>query len=395
MGDVSEADRRPLHVVHLMASPFFGGPEKQMLGLARHLDPAFRTSFLSFAERGLARPFLTEVERGGFAAIELKHNAPDYRRALAELIETLRGLAPDVLCCSGYKPDILGYIAARRLGIPVAAVSHGWTGATWKVKLNEGLDRIALHGMDAVICVSARQSERVLAAGLPRRRVVTILNAVEPAPADGSPAGRRESLLDLFPSRPGLIVGALGRLSPEKNFPLLVAAARRVAAERADVGFVVFGEGTERDRLQSLIAKAGLRDRFILPGFRPDATRFLPAMDVFVLCSTTEGLPVALLEAFSAGVASVATDVGGVGEVLEHGRTGLLVASGDEAGLARGIAELLGDDARRRRMALQAGAVARDRFDFGAMAAAYAKVFRALTSTRRGRVGGLDLAVEP
>src|SRR5262245_30912269 len=117
-------------IVQLMASPFFGGPERQMLGLARHLAAPYRTAFLTFPERGLAQPLLQEVRRHGFDGAALRHNFPDVRRAAAEVAGHLRRLRADVLCCSGYKPDILGWRAARQAGVPVVSISHGWTAAT-------------------------------------------------------------------------------------------------------------------------------------------------------------------------------------------------------------------------------------------------------------------------
>src|SRR3954466_15253420 len=103
-----------MNIVHLMASPFLGGPERQALGLAQALPAGYRTSFLSFAERGHARPFLQRARADGFEAIELKENFPHLGRAIAEVAGELRRLKADVLCCSGYKPDLIGWRGARR-----------------------------------------------------------------------------------------------------------------------------------------------------------------------------------------------------------------------------------------------------------------------------------------
>src|SRR5260221_14461539 len=116
-----------MNIVHLTASPFFGGPERQMLGLAQSLPHTDRTSFLSFPERGLCQPFLEEARRRGFEAAALEHNTPHFAALVRELTHHLRELRADVLCCHGYKPDLVGVLAARRRGIPVVAVSRGWT----------------------------------------------------------------------------------------------------------------------------------------------------------------------------------------------------------------------------------------------------------------------------
>src|SRR5437764_13131840 len=113
-----------MHIVHLMASPFVGGPERQMLGLARHLPASFRTSFLSFAERGMARPFLEEARREGFDATELQSNAPRVLKCVGEVAHELQNRKADLLCCSGYKPDLIGWGEARRAGVSVVARPH-------------------------------------------------------------------------------------------------------------------------------------------------------------------------------------------------------------------------------------------------------------------------------
>src|SRR4051812_8777685 len=114
-----------MNIVHLLASPFLGGPERQALGLAGALPAGYRTTFLSFAERGLARPFLERARADGFEAIELTANAPHLLRAASEVAEHLRRVRADVVCCSGYKPDLVGWRAARRVGVPVVAILHG------------------------------------------------------------------------------------------------------------------------------------------------------------------------------------------------------------------------------------------------------------------------------
>jgi glycosyltransferase involved in cell wall biosynthesis len=362
-------------IAHLMASPFYGGPEKQMLGLARALPASHRSVFLSFPERGLCRPFLAQVRRHGFDAIELTYNYPQIRRAINEVTQTLRQHRADILTCSTYKPDLLGYLAARRLGIPVIAVCHGWTWANWKARINEALDRRILRYMDQAVCVSQAQADKVLKAGVARDKIKVIRNAVDEE-AFGEPRPEyRERLRSLFANPPRFIIGAAGRLSPEKGFDQLVEAAAIVRRERSDLGFVVFGEGPMHQRLQKQIAKLGLAETVVLAGFRTDVAQFLPHLDLVVLPSFTEGLPVVLLEAFAAGVAVVGTTVGGIPEVIENGRSGWLVPPGDPTSLAERIVAMFQDDEPRRAK----GQVGRERvrrdFTFPRMAEEYRQLF--------------------
>jgi glycosyltransferase involved in cell wall biosynthesis len=365
-----------------MASPFLGGPERQALGLASGLTPAYRSAFLSFAERGLCRPFLAEARRQGFEAVELAHNAPHLWRAAGEVADHLRRLRADVLCCSGYKPDVVGWLAARRAGVPAVAIAHGWTAATFRVRCNEALDRLVMRWMDATVCVSEAQAVKVRRAGVHPRRVAVIRNAVRAEPFEHPDPAGRKVLEGLFASPPARVVGGAGRLSPEKGFDRFVEAAALVARADPGAGFVLFGDGPLREALARRIAARGLEGRFVLAGFRTDLGRFLPHWDVAVLSSFTEGLPVIVLEAAAAAVPVVATAVGGTPEVVEDGRSGYLVPPGDPAALAEGILKLLRSGPRRRDMGARGRQLVREQFTFATQAAQYRRLFERLAAVR-------------
>jgi glycosyltransferase involved in cell wall biosynthesis len=368
-----------MKVVHLMASPFLGGPERQALGLARHLPASTRTTCLSFAEGGRARPLLDEARRQGCEAIELRENAPHFFRAANEVADHLKRTGADLLLCSGYKPDIIGCLAARQAGVPAVAIAHGWTAATLKVRLNEALDRRVLRRMACTVCVSEAMAVKVRRAGVPPERVAVICNAIDAEPFDRPDPAYREELSGLFAERPAYIVGAAGRLSPEKGFDQFIEAAARVARQKPDVGFVLFGDGPLRKALTRRVAERGLERRFVLGGFRPDIHRVLPHFDVAILSSHTEGLPVVVLEALAAGVPVVATAVGGTPEVIDEGVQGFLVPPGDPGALADRILRLLGSDSLRRQMGERGRQRVREKFSFAEMASRYQWLFDRLT----------------
>jgi glycosyltransferase involved in cell wall biosynthesis len=368
-----------MRIVHLMASPFVGGPERQVLGLAGSLPADHETIFLSFAERGLCHPFLEQARRQGCEAIELRENAPHIRRAVREVADHLTRRGADVLCCSGYKPDVIGWRAARRAGVPVIAISHGWTAATLKVRVNELVDRLVLRWMDRVVCVSAAQAARVRRAGVGRERIVVIRNAIDLDQFDNPDPSYRHMMQSWFVQPRARIIAAAGRLSPEKGFDRFVAAAALVAQHDPEAGFLLFGEGPLRESLARQVAALGLTDRFVLAGFRSDVQRFLPWCDLAVLSSWTEGLPVIVLEALAAGVPVVATAVGGTPEVVHEGINGYLVPAGASAALARRIRDALSDEPHRRVMGERGRELIREQFTFAAQARAYQGLFEEIT----------------
>jgi glycosyltransferase involved in cell wall biosynthesis len=370
-------------VTHLVASPFLGGPERQVLGLAAGLPRSYRTVFLSFSEGGRCRPFLNEARRTGFEAVELERNSRNPRAAVREVADYLRRLGADVLCCHGYKPDVLGWMAARRAGVPAVAVSRGWTAATLKVRLNETLDRFCLRRMDRVVCVSEGQAVKVRRAGVPPGCVVVIRNAIRAERFDRPEPAGRDRLQALFKPPLARIVGAAGRLSPEKGFGVLVEAVGRLVSEVPDVGFVIFGDGPLRAQLSRRIDSEGLTGRCLLAGFCDDLDRLLPHLDLLVLPSFTEGLPNVVLEAFAAGVPVVATAVGGTPEVVVDGVNGYLVPAGDPAALARRIRDALEVEERRRAMGQRGRDRIRNEFTFEAQSARYQQLFDELAGSRR------------
>ena len=369
-----------MRIVHLMASPFYGGPERQMLGLARHLPSEVESAFVSFAEGGLAQAFLDQALWHGFEVKTLVANTPRLFACIREVAGELRRLRADLVCCSGYKPDVVGWRAARRVGIPVVSISHGWTAATWKVRCYERLDRLILRWMDAVVCVSKAQAEKVRAAGVPEAEIVVIQNAIGEDAFVAANAGKRAEMAQWFAQPPRWIIGAAGRFSPEKGFAVFIEAAAMVARQRPEAGFVLFGDGPLRGELERLIAARGLNGKFGLAGFRNDLSSFLPNLDVNVMSSYTEGLPVVLLEASAAGIPTVATAVGGIPEVLDDGQSGYLVPAGDAAALADRIIALVDNEVQRQAMGEFARARVRRDFSFAAMSRAYHELFRKLVS---------------
>jgi glycosyltransferase involved in cell wall biosynthesis len=369
-----------MHFVHLTASTFYGGPERQMLGLADHLPADCRTTVACFREGGRGGEFLRATAERGHDAVGLANDTPRLLAAAGELAGLLRDRGAGVLFCHGYKANLVGRPAARRAGIPAVAVSRGWTGENRKVRVYEWLDRRHLPLMDRVVCVSAGQAARVRRAGVPADQVTVIRNAARPEAFDTpDPAARRELLAQFAPDAGvSRVVVAAGRLSPEKGFDVLVEAAGRFLRADRRCGVVVYGEGSERPRLERRVAELGVGDRFVLPGFTRELDRLLPAADVLALASHTEGLPNVVLEAAAAGVPVVATAVGGTPEAVLDGQTGYLVPAADPATLADRLAALLADGPGRRAMSEAAREFVRDRFSFAAQAEAYLQLAHSL-----------------
>jgi glycosyltransferase involved in cell wall biosynthesis len=345
----------PLRIAHVTASPNFGGVENIILSISRSLERTkdIQHVIASFSERGNAVPFLCEVEKAGFPAYGFKNDTPHLLAATLEMIRFLKQHQIQILCAHGHKPRILGWFAAKYLQIPIIGVSHGWTGENPKIKLYERIDKWMLRRMDHVVCVSQAQADKVIRFGTPASRISVFYNAIQMDRFDQpSDISYRQRLEAMFSQKPKLIVGAAGRLSPEKGLDVLISAACRLPSV---VSVVIFGDGFLREPLQKQINDLGLSSSVVLAGFTDQLDQYMHHFDLFVQSSHTEGLPSVLLEAMAAKTAVVATQVGGTGELVveapaNEGGTGLMVSPNDPNALADAMQRVLSDSELRRAM---------------------------------------------
>lgn len=364
-----------MRLVNLTASPFFGGPERQMLGLAAALPAEFEITFVSFGEGGRCEPFLTEVRRAGFNAVRLKRDTPRLLAARRELTALLRDLGADLLLCHGYKANLVGRPAARKAGVPAWAIARGWTGQDFRVRCYDRLDRLMLARMDQVIAVSDGIAAAVRAAGVPASKVRVVRNAARAdAFRDPDPAVRR-TMEELFRNPGERIVLSANRLTPDKGTHVLIDAIPAVIHSDPGARFLICGDGASRPDLERQVREAGLNDVATFAGFRPDLDDWMPNADVLALPSFNEGLPNVVLEGCAAGVPCVATAVFGTPEVLHDGVNGYLVPAGDAAALADRIGRLLADSDLRRRMGAAGRGLVREQFTFAAQARRYVDLF--------------------
>jgi glycosyltransferase involved in cell wall biosynthesis len=357
-----------------------------MLGLALELRPDVRTSFLCFRDRGSSLPFLERLHQADIPARMLDHANPRFMGMVRDIRRALRTDPADLLVCHGYKADVLGWMAARSLSMPVISVSRGWTAHTWKVRLNESLDRRMLRRMDRVVCVSGGQAAKVRGAGVDPARIRVIHNAINLNRFSGDRSGR-EVLGALFPNPPECVAIAVGRLSPEKAFEHFIEAAAVVTRDRSSVGFVLVGDGPERSRLDELVRERQLQNRFAMTGFRTDVDSLISGADILVQSSRTEGLPNVVLEACAASIPVVATDVGGTAEVVRDGVSGFLVPAGRPELLAQRILSLVDAPALRASFGARGRELVTREFSFAQQATRYRELFGELLSSTNARTG--------
>jgi glycosyltransferase involved in cell wall biosynthesis len=255
------------------------------------------------------------------------------------------------------KPDVVHAHDPHAVALASLAVSFSTTAgcpaivAARRVAFHlkrHAFSRWKYHQVDCFIAASDAIHQMLVEDGVDPLRIVTVYEGIDVARVQAEPVANIHAEFWLPTNAP--IVGAVGALTQEKGHRYLIDAAALVVREVPDARFVIFGEGDLRPSLERHVKELHLEKHVLLPGFRPDILAFVRAFDLFVMCSLHEGLGTSLLDAMAAGKATIASDTGGMPEVVAHGETGLLVSPKDHQALASAIAGLLKDDGRRAAM---------------------------------------------
>jgi len=345
---------RSIRALHVITRMNIGGASRNMLALTGALRELGHETLLAFGvpEPGEGELDLDDEPAMRIAGLRRALDPASDQRAITELTRLIARYQPDVVHTHMSKAGALGRSAARRQKVSTVVhtfhghVLEGYFASPANAAFMIAERRLAKR-TDALIAVSAATRDELLEAGIGRPeqwRVLPVALDLEPiARSTISPAQARRAL-DLPAGVP--LVGIVGRLVPIKNHVLFLEAARRVLERIPAATFVIAGDGELRSLLEVEAESLGGRVRFL--GWVSDLPTLYAALDVVVLTSLNEGTPVALIEAAAAGRAVVATDVGGVAEVVEDG--GYLVPSGDERALADAIEALIGDPDLRIRL---------------------------------------------
>lgn len=262
------------------------------------------------------------------------------------LIRLLRSGSVDVVHAHKFASNLWGALLVPRSRLPVLlAHEHTWS---YEGMLRRVVDReLIARRAGAIVAVSPTDRTRMIELErIPASKVVFIPNGIPDRPAGDGARARRE--LGLAPS--DAVVGTVCSLRPQKELETALRALGRLAPHRPTLRFVVVGDGPERGRLERLAEELGVPTVFL--GQRPndEVSDLVAAMDVLVLSSRFEGMPLAVLEWMAAGKAIAATRVGGIPSMLEHEQEALLVPPRDYVALAQAIGRLLDDPTERRRL---------------------------------------------
>ena len=336
-----------MRVCHVMSADLWAGAEVQVATTVSYLveRPDIDVIAVLLNEGRLAQ----ELRRLGIEVAVADEQRHSSFWILRFLIRFLRDRNIDIVHTHRYKDTVLGAIAAKLVGVPhVIRTVHGLREPMrgWeRLRFTgyEALDKAALWCCaDRIIAVSGIMADTLRQSGYKRASVTHIHNGLDLGKVTAR-RDREDVRRELGVDSDSLLIGTVGRLSAVKGHSDLLRAARLILRRERHARFLIVGSGPLRDELTALAVELGVDHACVFAGARSDVYDLVGALDIFVLPSLDEGIPMALLEAMALGRPIVAARVGGVPEVILHGETGLLVPPRDVHALAGACLELAAD----------------------------------------------------
>ncbi len=377
---------RPL-IVHVLYRLDTGGMERVMVSVINHTGKRYRHAVVCLAGFGAMRD---EIRDTGVPCVTLGKRPGKDWRCHWRLWRLLRRLQPAL-------------VQTYNIGALDAAAMASLAGVRRIIHAEHGRDASDPHGRRRRYRLLRRLLQPFITrfvavsgdlenwlrdeVGIRPRKITCIRNGIDTERYAVSPGLRLERRLLGGFAPPGTTLFAnVGRLDAVKDQVGLVRAFHRlrelVSTHDSDLRLVIMGEGAERTRIERQVARLQLEDAVLLLGNREDVATLLSECDVFVLSSLAEGIPLTVLEAMATGLPVVATDVGGVGEVVVHGVTGLLVPPSDERALARALGHYVGDRELRIHHGRSGRVRVQDKFELADMVSAYGALYDALLEGR-------------
>ena len=370
-----------LNVMHVTTSFGYGGLERMVVDLSNHIDDAVYNIIICVTGREVNGPLRSFLKRD----IQIVQFGEQFKHRYLHVLRMAYLLRK-------YKIDILHLHTGKYCGRPAAriartpvVITHEHGKNLWKNEQQIKKDIDANKYTDLTIAVSEDIRQiRIKREKVPPEKIIVIPNGVRINSLEATGAEKIRTELGLPNGIP--VLGTVGRLTEVKGYDILLNALRLVKDKHHDFKFMFVGDGKLSKYLISLTSSLGLDDNVKFIGSTSDVSTFLAVMDVFVLSSLQEGLPVAMLEAMAAKRPVIATAVGGIPEVISNGRNGILVPSNDPEALARGIIQLINNPELRKDLANNGFRTVQEKYSIQSVADSIERLYCQLYSTKRNLV---------
>lgn len=366
-----------INIAYLRLGRAFGGVESYLLNLISALPGFCSGRLLLRGERTI-----TEAREKGFPVEVLKKERKLDIRLFYRLPRYLRNHPTDIIHSQGELSDFLAARARSVGAVPFHVITlHTFPETDFslgrlKLAIYNLMNRYSWRRADRIIVVYRGRVTELEKRGVPREKIRVIYNGINPVPFQKPPDEAWRTRLGISPDN--RLIGAVGRLVPEKGHLLLVKAFADLLIDYPDLRLLIVGDGPELKILRRETRQKKLKGKILYQGERDDIPEVLAALNLYILPSLTEAFPIGLLEAMAAGKPVIASRVGGVPEVISSGDNGLLTIPGRTEDLKIAIRRLLDDQAEAEKLGREARKTVQDRFTARKMAEATGQLYQEL-----------------
>jgi glycosyltransferase involved in cell wall biosynthesis len=331
----------PVRILAFIEAATVTGPAKNLIEFCRtvHGRGEVEVSIATFVRGTEPSAFTDAVRAAGIPLHLITERSAFDRQVLGRIRTLVAEQQPDIVQTHAVKSHFLVYLSGVWKSRRWVAFHHGYTMTDVKMRVYNQLDRVSLRAPHRLVTVSQSFAQQLRSQGVAASKIRVVQNAVDPGWAERVRSADRTAIrrqLGIAPDED--VIVSIGRMSQEKAHIDLVRAFHRLRADARRARLILVGDGPERPHLGQ---EAG--DGIIFTGQVRDTTMYYAAADLMVLPSLTEGSPNALLEAMAVNVPVVATEVGGIPEIVRHDESAVLVRPRDPAALAAAIERVLAD----------------------------------------------------
>lgn len=367
-------------ILYIITQSELGGAQKYVQDLASFVKEKNLQVIVAAGEKGSLLDKLQALNINTYILKHLKREINFFHdiAGIWEIYSLIKNIKPDIVHLNSSKAGVLGAFAAKLAGVKkIMYTVHGFVFLEplprWKKIFYIFIEKISGYYKDIIICVSDNDLKQGLAHHIaPEKKFHTIHNGIDFGKMTFfEKQDARKKILEIIPSKKQVLenadawIGTIANFYPAKGLDILMQSSKEIIANHPKTIFIVFGDGDERKNLEILIEKYKLSENFILAGRIPQAQQYLKAFDCYVSSSRKEGFPYALLEAMAAGLPIIATEVGGVPEML--GDAGILIPPESPAHLSQAIGKALQEKDLLQTLSQKASNRAQKKFSLGQM----------------------------
>lgn len=327
-------------VLHLISPIGYFGAENVMIELARGLCSTEYKPYIGIIGNHQNTHFavIEQAKKHNLIVEEFKCYGKFDLRTILAIRQFIICNMIDIIHSHGYKSNFYHLLASLFLSVKRITTCHNWIGGSVFVKSYENLDKILLNCFDKVVGVSERLGQEIEHCKVVKGKVNIIYNGIDVTKFRCYDEKRRLQIKGMVGiDEDALIIGTIGRLTPEKGHIYLIRAFAKVALILPKVQLLIIGDGVLKYNLKSQAKNLGILDKIIFLGTRHDIPDLLDIIDIFVLPSLDEEMPMVLLEAMASRKLIISSMVGAIPKIIEDGHSGILVKPKDVDGLCASI----------------------------------------------------------